>query len=94
MMLASQVRRSQLFKLRCDPQDFGVFMAWRQVSNHGSQVALGFVQMFSDSVIYKALIPAFHLTGGIEVADHVILGRQVEGRSRDFVSLRELGYFF
>jgi DNA repair protein RadC len=29
----------------------------------------------------------------IEVLDHVILGRRTENRPRDFVSLRELGYF-
>jgi DNA repair protein RadC len=29
----------------------------------------------------------------IEVLDHVILGRRIEGRDRDWVSLRELGYF-
>jgi DNA repair protein RadC len=29
----------------------------------------------------------------IEVLDHVILGRRTQERSRDFVSLRELGYF-
>ena len=30
----------------------------------------------------------------IEVLDHVILGRRTQERSRDFVSLRELGYFY
>ena len=30
----------------------------------------------------------------IEVLDHIILGRRVEGRERDYVSLRELGYFY
>jgi len=29
----------------------------------------------------------------IEVLDHVILGHRLEGRERDFLSLRELGYF-
>jgi len=29
----------------------------------------------------------------IELLDHVIMGRRVEGRSRDWVSLRELGFF-
>jgi DNA repair protein RadC len=29
----------------------------------------------------------------IEVLDHIILGRHVEGSHRDWVSLRELGYF-
>ena len=30
----------------------------------------------------------------IDVLDHVILGKPTEGRSRDWVSLRELGYFY
>ena len=30
----------------------------------------------------------------IDVLDHVILGRRSEERSRDYVSLRELGYFY
>lgn len=30
----------------------------------------------------------------IEVLDHVILGRRTEQRARDYVSLRELGYFY
>jgi DNA repair protein RadC len=30
----------------------------------------------------------------IEVLDHIILGRRVAERSRDYVSLRELGYFY
>jgi len=29
----------------------------------------------------------------IEVLDHIIMGQASEGRSRDFISLRELGYF-
>jgi DNA repair protein RadC len=30
----------------------------------------------------------------IDVLDHVILGQATEERSRDFASLRELGYFY
>ena len=30
----------------------------------------------------------------IDVIDHVILGKATEGRARDWVSLRELGYFY
>ena len=30
----------------------------------------------------------------IDVIDHVIMGKPTEGRSRDYVSLRELGYFY
>lgn len=30
----------------------------------------------------------------IDILDHVILGRRTEGRERDYVSLRELGYFY
>jgi len=30
----------------------------------------------------------------IEVVDHIILGKRTEERPRDFVSLRELGYFY
>jgi DNA repair protein RadC len=38
------------------------------------------------------LIRAGHLLK-IEVLDHIILGRRTEERPRDFVSLKELGYF-
>jgi hypothetical protein len=30
----------------------------------------------------------------IEVHDHVILGSKTESRTKDYVSLRELGYFY
>ena len=30
----------------------------------------------------------------IDVLDHVIMGKATEGRARDYVSLRELGYFY
>jgi len=30
----------------------------------------------------------------IEVLDHVIIGRATAERPRDYVSLRELGYFY
>jgi DNA repair protein RadC len=30
----------------------------------------------------------------IDVLDHVILGRRTDGRDKDYVSLRELGYFY
>jgi DNA repair protein RadC len=30
----------------------------------------------------------------IDVIDHVIMGKPTEGRARDYVSLRELGYFY
>jgi DNA repair protein RadC len=30
----------------------------------------------------------------IEVVDHVIVGRRTDARERDYVSLRELGYFY
>jgi DNA repair protein RadC len=30
----------------------------------------------------------------IEVVDHVILGHRTDARERDYVSLRELGYFY
>ena len=30
----------------------------------------------------------------IDVIDHVIMGKATEGRARDYVSLRELGYFY
>jgi DNA repair protein RadC len=30
----------------------------------------------------------------IEVLDHVIVGRATRERNKDFVSLRELGYFY
>lgn len=30
----------------------------------------------------------------LEVLDHIILGQRTDGRARDYVSLRELGYFY
>jgi DNA repair protein RadC len=30
----------------------------------------------------------------IEVLDHVIIGRRTTDRQKDYVSLRELGYFY
>jgi DNA repair protein RadC len=30
----------------------------------------------------------------IEVLDHVIIGSKLAGQERDFVSLRDLGYFY
>jgi DNA repair protein RadC len=47
----------------------------------------------ADIKVTRDLIRAGQLLH-IEVLDHVILGRRVEGRERDWVSLRELGYFY
>jgi len=47
----------------------------------------------ADIKVTRDLIRAGQLLK-IEVLDHVILGRKTEGRDRDFVSLRELGYFY
>ena len=47
----------------------------------------------SDIKVTRDLIRAGQLLK-IDVLDHVILGRATEGRARDFVSLRELGYFY
>jgi len=47
----------------------------------------------ADIKVTRDLIRAGQLLK-IEVLDHVILGRRTEERPRDFVSLRELGYFF
>ena len=47
----------------------------------------------ADIKITRDLIRAGQLLH-IDVLDHVILGRRVEGRERDWVSLRELGYFY
>jgi DNA repair protein RadC len=30
----------------------------------------------------------------IEVLDHIIMGRRTEERPKDYMSLRELGYFY
>jgi DNA repair protein RadC len=30
----------------------------------------------------------------IDVLDHIIIGRKINGSGKDYVSLRELGYFF
>lgn len=46
----------------------------------------------ADIRVTRDLTRAGHLLK-IELLDHVILGRRTEHRPRDFVSLRELGYF-
>lgn len=46
----------------------------------------------SDIKVTRDLIRAGQLLR-IEVVDHIILGRRTETRPRDYVSLRELGYF-
>ena len=46
----------------------------------------------SDIKVTRDLIRAGQLLK-IEVLDHVILGRPTQERARDYVSLRELGYF-
>ena len=47
----------------------------------------------ADIKVTRDLIRAGQLLK-IEVLDHVILGRRTDARPRDFVSLRELGYFY
>jgi DNA repair protein RadC len=47
----------------------------------------------ADIKVTRDLIRAGQLLK-IEVLDHVILGRRTQERSRDYVSLRELGYFY
>ena len=47
----------------------------------------------SDIKVTRDLIRAGQLLK-IEVLDHVILGRATDERGKDFVSLRELGYFY
>ncbi len=47
----------------------------------------------ADIKVTRDLIRAGQLLK-IEVLDHVILGRATEERPKDFVSLRELGYFY
>lgn len=47
----------------------------------------------ADIKVTRDLIRAGQLLK-IEVLDHVILGRVTEERSKDYVSLRELGYFY
>lgn len=47
----------------------------------------------SDIKVTRELIRAGQLLK-IEVLDHIILGAQTEEKPRDFVSLRELGYFY
>ena len=46
----------------------------------------------ADIVVTRDLIRAGQLLK-IQVLDHVIFGQRTEQRPRDFVSLRELGYF-
>lgn len=47
----------------------------------------------ADIKVTRELIGAGKLLR-IEVLDHIILGKKTEERLRDFVSLRELGYFY
>jgi DNA repair protein RadC len=47
----------------------------------------------SDIKVTRDLIRAGQLLK-IDVLDHVILGKRTEERPRDYVSLRELGYFY
>lgn len=47
----------------------------------------------ADIKVTRDLIRAGQLLK-IDVLDHVILGRKTQDRERDFVSLRELGYFY
>lgn len=47
----------------------------------------------ADIKVTRDLIRAGQLLK-IEVLDHVILGRRTDARPKDFVSLRELGYFY
>lgn len=47
----------------------------------------------ADIKVTRDLIRAGQLLK-IDVLDHVILGRRTAGRDRDFISLRELGYFY
>jgi DNA repair protein RadC len=47
----------------------------------------------ADIKVTRDLIRAGQLLK-IEVLDHVILGRATQARPRDYVSLRELGYFY
>ena len=46
----------------------------------------------ADIKVTRELIRAGQLLK-IEVLDHVILGRRTDERPRDFISLKELGYF-
>jgi DNA repair protein RadC len=47
----------------------------------------------ADVKVTRDLIRAGQLLK-IEVLDHVVLGRATEERSKDYASLRELGYFY
>ncbi|MBI5568791.1 MAG: hypothetical protein HY914_02500, partial [Desulfomonile tiedjei] len=47
----------------------------------------------ADVKVTRDLIRAGQLLK-IEVLDHVIVGRATESRPKDFVSMRELGYFY
>ena len=46
----------------------------------------------ADIKVTRDLIRAGQLLQ-IQVLDHIILGRRTEERPRDFISLRELGFF-
>ena len=47
----------------------------------------------ADIKVTRDLIRAGHLLK-IEVLDHVIIGKRTAERAKDFLSLRELGYFY
>jgi len=47
----------------------------------------------ADIKVTRDLIRAGQLLK-IDVLDHVIVGRAAEGRTKDYASLRELGYFY
>ena len=47
----------------------------------------------ADIKVTRDLIRAGQLLK-IEVLDHVIIGRAIEERPKDYASLRELGYFY
>jgi DNA repair protein RadC len=47
----------------------------------------------ADIMVTRDLIRAGHLLK-IEVVDHIILGRATDARPKDWMSLRELGYFY
>jgi DNA repair protein RadC len=47
----------------------------------------------ADIRVTRDLIRAGHLLK-IEVLDHIVIGRRTEGRPKDFLSMRELGYFY
>ncbi|MBM3862290.1 MAG: JAB domain-containing protein [Verrucomicrobia bacterium] len=80
---ASIVEPREVFKDAITASAAGVILAHNHPSGDPTPSS-------EDIAITKRLVKAGELLG-INVHDHIILGRRTEGRDQDFVSLREIG---